>query len=198
MDVHVADGFFDGLKRLGRPWWHPACLWYSFKCWAWHRYTTIKPRYLNHEWCDRMVILPHMMFELLCQFIEDECSPGHIEWYGENGHKITVDGKEKYVMDEMKELRTWWIEEYHGRYPRLEDQIHDAIQAHDSVHRLCDFVEVEGRDDVVQWDPQYDTPENKERGMELLRRLGWHERCADAALERRLHRLLAVRHYMWT
>jgi hypothetical protein len=50
------------------------------------------------------------MFEVLTQFIEEECSPGNVEWYGEYGHKITIDGKKIYVMDEMLDLYYWWNE----------------------------------------------------------------------------------------
>ena len=68
--------------------WRPGQIWCRLKCWAWKRYTTVKPRYLDHTWCDRCDLLPHMMFEILCDFVEKECSPGCVEWYGEHGHKL--------------------------------------------------------------------------------------------------------------
>ena len=73
------------------------------------------------------MLLPYTMFEILGQFIEDECSPGHIEWYGEHGHKVTVDGEEKYVRDEMSELWRWWRDDYRVGYDKRRDAIHDEI-----------------------------------------------------------------------
>lgn len=195
MKVAFADGFFDSLKRCFRPWWHPKELWYNFKCWAWKRYSTVKPRTLPHTWCDRSHLLPHMMFEILSQFIEKECSPGHIEWYGEHGHKITVDGKEKYVRDEMQDLYDWWHQEYLKRYPELENKMWEDVQAHDKAHKVSDFREEDG---TCYWDPQFDTPEEADRGHELRMRLYWLEQAAENALNRRLERLLKIRRYMWT
>jgi hypothetical protein len=193
--VAFADGFFDSLKRCFRPWWHPKELRYKFKCWAWKRYSTVKPRTLPHTWCDRCQLLPHMMFEILSQFIEKECSPGHVEWYGEYGHKITVDGKEKYVRDEMQDLYDWWHLQYLKRYPELENKLWEDVRAHADAHKQSDFREEGG---MCYWDPQYDTPENAERGKELLMRLHWLGAAAENALNRRLERLLKIRRYMWT
>lgn len=194
MQVAFADGFFDSLKRCFRPWWHWKELYYQVKCWAWQRYTTVKPRFLGHTWCDRSRLLPHMMFEILCQFVEDECSPGIVEWYGENGHKLEVNGKEKYVMDEMKDLRDWWLNQYHKRYPAMEERIWQELREIDK-HKLSDFRE---EDDVCYWDPQYETTEHAEQADLLLKRLNLIEYAVENALDRRLERLLRVRRWMWT
>lgn len=53
--------------------WRPGQLLYRMKCFFFKRYTTVKPRYLPHTWCDRTAVLPHMMFEILSQFLEKEC-----------------------------------------------------------------------------------------------------------------------------
>lgn len=196
MKIAFASGFFKSLKKCFRPWWHPKELWYRFKCWVWHRYTTIKPRTLDyHTRCDRSELLPHMMFEILSQFIEKECSPGCVEWYGENGHKITVDGKEKYVRDEMQELYDWWHKDYLKRYPAIEERIWSVVHEHDKKHKLSNFSEKAG---VCYWDPEYDTPEDKKRSYELITRLNYLERAVETALNRRLTRILAIRPYMWT
>lgn len=69
--------------------WRPGQIWYRFKCWAWYRYTTVKPRALPDTWMDRDTILEHMAFEILSQFIEKEkpdlhfdiqYSPNKLEW----------------------------------------------------------------------------------------------------------------------
>ena len=110
-------------KRLSAYWnrvpynWRPGQIWYRFKCWAWYRYTTVKPRYLPHTWTDRDDVLPHVMFEVLSQFIERECTPECIDWEA-SGHMITVDGVEKNVRQEMQELYDWWHQEYNKDYPK--------------------------------------------------------------------------------
>ncbi len=196
MKIAFAPGFFSDLKRCFRPWWRPHNLWYKFKCWAWHRYTTVKPRTLKyHTWCDRNVLLAHAMFEILTQFIEEECSPGHVEWYGTDGHKITVDGEEKYVRDEMQDLYDWWHQQYLKRYPALEDKFCEAVHEHDKAHKLSNLRKEAG---TCYWDPQYDTLENKKWGHALLMQLNYLERAVENALDRRLPRILAIRPYMWT
>ena len=47
------------------------------------------------------------MFEVLSQFIENECSPGPIDWEA-SAHMVKVHGKEVNVRDEMQELYDWW------------------------------------------------------------------------------------------
>jgi len=194
MDVVIADGFWDSFRKCFRAWWHPKELWYKFKCWSWYRYTTIKPRSLNyHTWCDRGPLMAHMMFEILSQFIEKECSPGRVEW--DYGREIIVDGKKKYVRDEMQELYDWWHQQYLKRYVKLEKQFHRAHREHSAAHQLSEFRE-EG--DIFYWEPLYDTPENTARGEALLMRLNYLERAVENALNRRLPRILAIRDYMWT
>jgi hypothetical protein len=165
-------------------------LWYSLKCWAWHRWSTVKPRTLPHTWCDRRELLAHMMFEILGQFIERECSPGIVEWYGESGDKISVDGKEKFVRDEMQELWDWWCNDYLKGYPAREE----------AIWREIERIQAESLVDREQWrsfDPQYKTTE-AEAVESLFSQLNALEAEAEDELARRLHRLVAVRQAMWT
>ena len=205
MKVVVTDMFLKGLQRLNRSRWHPAKLWYSFKCWAWHRYSTVKSRHLSHEWADRTAILPYTMFEILEQFVERECSPGIVKWYGSNPHKIMVELPggvvvEKNVRDEMKDLCVWWNRQYHGRYKRLEEKIWFDFERLQDRYHVSDFeTGMRDSDDCRHfWDPQYSTPWAKERAEELLRRLNLLERAADAALTRRMHRIVKLTPYLWT
>lgn len=204
MKTVVTVSFMKSLKKLDRRWWHPAKLWYSFKCWSWKRYSTIRSRHLPHTWTDRVVLLPYTMFEILEQFIEGECSPGHIQWYGEDGHKIKVELPgghivEKFVRDEMQDLLDWWNNEYHKRYKQLEEQIWDEYHELDSLH-ISDFrPDPESPDaEYAVWDPQYETQEAADRAHELLRRVNYFERAADQAMYRRMHRLVKLTPYLWT
>jgi len=105
--------------------WRPSEIWYRLKCWGWKRYTTVKPRSLDHRWCDRSQLLPLTMFEILAQFVEKELggedlSKSVVNW-GENlpreewdvkfpghPHRITVNGEEKLVIHEILDLYRWF------------------------------------------------------------------------------------------
>jgi len=89
--------------------WRPSEVWYRLKCFLFKRYTTVKPKTLPyHTWVDRDVLLLHTMFQILTDFVEQECSPGVINWYHEHAGKIRVGGKEKFVRDELQDLYNWW------------------------------------------------------------------------------------------
>lgn len=81
--------------------------WYRLKCRAWYRYTTIKPRELDHEWHDRDTLIPYCMFEILQQFIELELDGGDggvVDWQADEPHRR--------AHAELMELYRWWREEY--------------------------------------------------------------------------------------
>lgn len=205
MDVVFAPDFMKSMARCFRSRWHPKEIWYRFKCWAWKRYTTVKPRWLDHTWCDRCELLPCMMFEILGQFIEKECSPGYVEWYGENGHKIEVDGKMVYVRDEMDELWKWWCEvyvpedgtKYPNSYQGRNDVIWEEIHKLDEASLISHFKKDEERG-LTMFDPQYKNAEDKDRVKHLFKQLNAIEAEQHAELEARMHRLVRIRPYLWT
>ena len=84
--------------------YRPKNLWYTFKCWAWKRHTTIKPRTLDHKWCDKVELLPHMVFEILCRFVEDELGPER--------ERVKQADCWEAAYKEMDELYEWWTKEY--------------------------------------------------------------------------------------
>lgn len=172
--------------------WRPGQIWYRLKCFLWHRYTTVKPRYLQHTWCDRCEIMPHMMFEILAQFIEDECSPGHVLWYGESGHKIIVNGQEKYVMDEMKDLVFWWDTIWNGEWEEVNDILWNEAHKHDPE------TEWNGVGQMSYWDPQFKATEDGEVWHYCVRAVSKLERIIHKGREDRLHRMIALLPYMWT
>lgn len=154
--------------------YRPSQLWYVLKCWAWHRYTTIKPRYLSHKWTDKVDVLPHIMFEVLSEFIEDECSPGWVEWYGDYPHVIKVDGVDRNVRDEMQALYSWWHEKYNGSYPEIIDEIYDSLPLEDFCFPIA---------------------KQAEKVYGLVNRI---EQRMDEELEEKMIRLVRLRPYMWT
>jgi hypothetical protein len=187
----------DKIKELYWDWvpydWRPGQIWYYLKCLVWLRYSTVKPRYLGHTWCDKTELVPHMMFEMLCQFIEKECSPGHIEWYGEYGHKVTVDGVEKYAMDEMRELATWWTEDYNKKYP----DTCDGLWAEAEKHSPTSEHEAIG-DDLFELTQKFETEQDERLFKLCMTGLNKLEERMAKELEARLHRIIPLIPSMWT
>lgn len=187
----------DRIKETYWDWvpheWRPNQIWYRLKCWAWHRYSTVKPRYLRHTWCDKTELVPHMMFEMLCQFLEKECSPGHIEWYGECGHKVTVDGEEKYVMDEMRELVAWWHEDFNKKYPDTCDAIWCEVEKHLPSTELNPI-----GGDLLEWNMVFESDEEKRLYQKCTAEITALEVRMKKELEARLHRIIPLIPSMWT
>jgi len=175
----------------------PGVMLYNFKCWSWKRYSTIKPRTLGHTWCDRRELLLHMSFEILVQFIERECSPGHTEWYGEFAPQIEVNGVEINAMDEMLELKQWWEVVYQKDYPEKTDEIWEAAEKVSPRHVLThedDMPDcVAGTLEFV-----YEDDEQRDTYRALMGETNALECHMDAEAEKMLKRLAAVRLWMWT
>jgi hypothetical protein len=138
-----------------------------------------------------------MMFEILGQFIEDECSPGHIQWYGEHGHTIEVNGERKYVRDEMSDLWDWWRAEYIVGYDKRRDEIHEQIEKTDEGALVSTFDKDEDSQ-MMRYNPRYKYPEAAERIKELYAKLTAIDNERRAALSDRMHRLVNIREYLWT
>jgi len=173
--------------------WRPGQILYRLKCFFFKRYTTIRPRTLNyHTWCDRSELLPHMMFEILSRFIEQECSPGHVEWYGEYGHKIMVNGEEKYVRDEMQELYDWWHKVYLKEIPEKVDKIWDQIHENRPEY-LFKKVDV-----GYEYDPRFEYEDQHEKYDLLIKQINEIEHNARIDLEDRLIRMVRLIPFMWT
>ena len=101
--------------------WRPKEVWYNIKCFAWKRYTTVKPRTLGHTWCDKTNLIPHVLFEMLCDFVETELRNGRINW--------DAFEDQAAARDEMEILYTWWTETYQEDYPFcLPDKEYDVIE----------------------------------------------------------------------
>lgn len=102
----------------------PKNLWYTFSCWAWKRYTTTKPRTLDHGWCDRNALIEHTIIEIARQFLEKEGPETEEEWAWQAKHN-----PEFYAAwRETKEIIDWWLargDEYPWDMPDEEfDKLH--------------------------------------------------------------------------
>ena len=183
--------------------YRPHQLWYKLKCWAWHRYSVVKPRYLPLTWCDRSSVLPHCMFEVLSQFVEGECSPGYIDWES-SGHTVMVDGAEKNVRVEMQDLYDWWHKVYQTEYQEVEDLLWAEADKHPPDDKQ--FIPINVDDEVVdeddadffRWEQNFASPEDEEVHRICVMATNKLESMRDEDLRKRMHRLVDLMPYLWT
>jgi len=171
--------------------WRPGQVWYRLKCFVWHRYTTVKPRYLPHTWMDRCEIMPHVMFEVLCQFLEKECNPGNKEWYGEHGRKLDSG---KYVMDEMKDIAEWWTGVWNKAYPEVCDQLWKEANKHPPV---SEFEPCDDNPHLVSWDLKFANDNDDEIYHRCLSALNKGERAMEEQRIEMMHRLVTITPHLW-
>jgi len=60
------------VPSLSRLWRRITDGWYYLRCLVWHRYNVVKAKHLPPTWVDRCQLLPHVMFQVLCDFVEKE------------------------------------------------------------------------------------------------------------------------------
>ncbi len=87
--------------------------WYIFSCWGWKRYSTVKPYKLDHSWINRVDLLPHVIMQVLVDFVENEMIPQNhhipqpigdypdMKEYWEQHNKDTA---------ELLSIYNWWKE----------------------------------------------------------------------------------------
>lgn len=196
MKILLAPGFINSFERCFRRWWFLPELWYRFKCWAWKRHSTVRSRYLPHTWCDCTELLPETMFEILSRFIENECSPGHIDWEGSD-HRVEVDGVSKNVRQEMQDLYDWWHQTYKKDYPAKRAEIYAKIEEINERSFISMF-KMDESGEYSLFDPQYKSEEDKQQVNALYRQLLETENKEEKELNKMLIRLVALRGYMWT
>lgn len=173
--------------------------YYKVTGFCWHRYTTIKSRHLPHTWVDKDTILVFTTFEILEKFIEEECSPGIVEWY-HDGNIVEYDGKKVYIMDLWKEILRWWNEEYipftDGKHP-IEREYLDSIG-------ICRLIEDEPdetyKNGSVIYNSifRYESEEHKKKHEECKERFYKLEEEIEAKLEEYAGLIWKYRGYMWT
>lgn len=180
--------------------WRPMEIWYRIKCFCWKRYTTVKSRHLSHQWCDKTELIPYTLFEMLEDFVEKECSPGHIEWYGQYGHKVLVGMEYKYVRDEMTDLLKWWNEVYipytKGEHPeqiRLQELQKEYNDLWDKFWFPTD------NKYLTAFDPEKALgPEKYQKYLAASKEQWKFEDEMEKELNAMCHRIINIRESLWT
>jgi hypothetical protein len=194
----------DLITRIKYKYWdlwpydlRPGVMWYNLKCWAWHRYSTIHCSQLPHTWCDRNTLLLHASFQILTDFIDKECSPGHVQWYGDCPHQVEVNGVVENVMDEMLELYHWWNTVYLKEYPKMMDDFWEVASECGPEMKCVPYDDMP--DHVAgQLVSEFDNDEQRDAYKSVMKSINDTERVMDEKSEEMLKRLAAIRLWMWT
>ena len=181
--------------------WRPAQIIYRLKCFLWYRHTVVHPKTLPfYTWCDRCTLLPHTMFQILADFIEQECSPGHIDWES-SGHEIEVDGVIKNVRKEMQDLYDWW------KKCNQNDADFDIVdytlrEKYESNFKRINEISISGFRKIKNSNYSVfytEFPNNDEEEHNKLVRENINIRIEDSKLLiKNMQRLCALQPYLWT
>lgn len=196
--------------------WRPLQIWYRLKCWAWHRYTTVKPKTLPyHTWCDKTELLPHCIFEILTDFVTKECSPGHIDWYHTEYPKKIIPGqpydhdqiydiKAVWVRDEMEFLVNWWHNIYLKEREHCHNEWHNYIEKNKAPD--TDFMQMEpieydekGDASLYEWHgPKYTSLEVEKEADRLFKLGTQKEEKLEKELQENMVRVVHLTPFLWT
>lgn len=157
---------------------------YRFKCFVWHRYTTTKPRYLDHTWCDISHLLVHTSFELLLRFYEQEMYEYYTDWDYDEYHRNARD-KIEYLVD-------WYINDFIP-YDNWENQ---KIMFDLQPEPITSFWDTDERGYLREL--EFDN-EDDELFYHAINQAVWdYEARMEQEIEDNLKLLAEVRPYLWT
>ena len=198
----------------------PGHIWYKLKCFTWHRYTTIRPKYLGHEWCDRDTLLIHCMFTILSDFLENECfGIDYIDW-DEHYKKYKVRVKNKKIGEHALaiELYHWWHKEYmpffKGKHP-IQQHYYKVADEHSDILIGKDLSKIKFPNPYLTPDEKkqleehkdtktypavfvYDSKRGKIITYKAFKELQTLEARMEKELTENLHSLVKIRHSLWT
>lgn len=158
----------------------PETIWYAFTCWIWHRYSTIKSRYLDHQWVGYDELLAHSMFEVLCRFVEADGMP----YYWDDDAEFAA------VKKEILDLYRWWYE-YNVLWPKLEERLWDKLDPFMFEVSYTDTGKNTVRMNFIFKSPEQEAAYNKRKDYIL-----YLEDRLYTELNENLIRILKIRYYL--
>lgn len=160
---------------------------YSIINWL-ERPNRIEPRTLGTNYIDKVELLPHVLFELLQQFVEKE-KLDSIEW---SCHPIYINGNVWNPREVWEYLLKWW-----KHYLIREKLIYSSWYKFYSEHSTCTTKPCENPK-LVSWELEWDSEENEKIAAKLFKRASNKEIALQKELQDNLKLLIDTRPYMWT
>lgn len=159
--------------------WHGVhCAYYYAKCWLFKRYNRITVKTLPPTLTDRVEFLPHVMFQVLDDFVQKEAIPGWVDWDGTPEHRA--------ARDKMDELLNWWK----NVYLKFDSyQNYDESQATPQKEK---WVSEDDRGCRV-WTLNFNEYDTAFHNKVICR-----EDDMEEELNKKLQELLEIRGYLWT
>lgn len=200
-------------------WWNPRRYrlrgkvheaWYYFKCLLWKRYSTVTPRDISPTWIDRGDLLLHTSFEILMQYVERE---SHGNWTVADIDKAlkepdhdgyTHDWLNDYrpIAVEIEFLYKWWTVDRPAREAEADRRLslwHDVWDADRKAYTKehPDWQKTDSPK-ISRWSlpEEHVEPPAVTGAWEHMNELS--DEVRDKEDDDMLHRLIAIRHSLWT
>jgi hypothetical protein len=127
------------------------------------------------QWYDRDIVLLHIAFQVLVDFIEQEKPNEIVDWQHDELHRN--------AWSEITQLYKWWKEERPNRHDPLDNVASPPVDEY--------VIAAEGKLAFPEREkyPEYYAAVDKSSELENE----WHEED-----QRNLHRLIEVRPFLWT
>lgn len=174
--------------------YRPKHLYYKYiKNWNKRR---VHSKYLGkHGWCDRTELLPHLIFQVLDDFINEECSPEYVDWAA-SGLTVLVDGVSINVRDEMTAISEWWNNIYKKEYPRQCNEIWNRIHECGGKSEFTPLDKEYNGEKLFEWNMIYPSKEKEEMSDKLMDELYGLEKKMDQDLLSYMHRVVNLREFL--
>ncbi len=177
--------------------YRPSQLWYYTKCKLWKKYNQVTVKHLPPTWVDRDYLLHGVMFQVLEDFIEKECTSGSTDWYSKDCPlTVKVHGVEVHARDEMTQLLKWYKTKFLGSYEKIRDDLTDRFLASAPPH-IEKEITING-ETYIEWSDGEISEEQRKHYLFLMDLSTYTDQRIAEELESMLIRLVKVRPFMWT
>ena len=139
----------------------------------------LKIRSLNGRWIDKDEMLLHATFQLLQDYVEQERPDRHIDWKHDRAHAK--------AWREITSLYRWWTKVRPARRPPLDDR---------KLKRPpFRFEPIPGKNlsRLVPYNKRKYRAYDRALRAQIKLEANWH-----AEDQKNLHRLVEIRHFLWT
>lgn len=152
----------------------------------WKKHTIIHPRHLHYTWCDKTELIPHLVFESLCQFVENEKPFENVCWDHYNDYKKV----KKIIKDNYR----WWNEVYIPWFwkGKVYNQIWKIMP-----ERISTF-QKDSSGKYFRYSPKYHSKEDKQFERILFKVLTESDERVSEELTQRCQDIISIRTYLWT
>lgn len=193
MKVVIADSFTDSLEYLGSRRYKIREFFHNVKNRIFKPYTTIKPRYVDHNWRDKDSLLVHFSFELLLRYLEDEV-PQQEQYYdvnSENEMDREISERWTEIINRLRALADW----YENEYLPYEDYSNQMLLHDLQPEPLSCFLETEFG---MEYRPTFENEDDEMLYHGVSCAVQEYEAEMERELTEKMKELVDLRYYLWS